>query len=48
MSVMQEDGELLSHCLAMRRHCLLEQSVLNIMRQLAPDHAPLAENLIAK
>lgn len=36
MSMMQEDGKLLSHCLALGRHCFLEQVVLNIVRQLAP------------
>ena len=33
---MQEDGKLLSHGLALRRHSLLEKIVLNVMGQLAP------------
>ena len=30
---MEEDSKLLSNCLAMRCHCLLEQGALNVMRQ---------------
>ncbi len=37
MQVMQEDGELLSHGLAMRRHGFLEQMVLKLLRQPAPN-----------
>jgi hypothetical protein len=37
MFVMEEDGKLLPHWLALRRHGFLEQIVLNLLGQLAPD-----------
>ena|SRR5882724_3715281 len=37
MPVMQEDGKLLPPCLALRRHGFLEQVVLNMLRQPAPN-----------
>jgi hypothetical protein len=36
MRIMQEDGELWSHSLAMRAYGLLEQDALNVVRQTIP------------
>jgi hypothetical protein len=39
MLSMQENGELLSHLLTLRRDSLLEQLMLNFLRQVAPNLA---------
>jgi hypothetical protein len=39
MLSMQENGELLSYLLTLRRDSLLEQLMLNLLRQVAPNLA---------